>query len=156
MYVLERPKVITGFPRIAMLYNRKGFSDTTLEKPLIFPGDAALGLSETINQLESLLSNKNVNDYIFKPTHHAYERARRFLIEAHAIMGSHYSQPSIVPDGEGGIDIEWVRGGKEVLLCCRASEAQRDYIYYQEGEKYGAHDASVEYLRDRLNWLIQP
>jgi hypothetical protein len=108
-----------------------------------------------MDELDSLLDNSNSGDYIFRPTLYAYRSARQWLLEAYAFMGHRFIRPSLVPDGEGGIDIEWAYKRREVLLSCRARPIQRDYIYYQEGEQYNAKDASSEYLKDRLSWLIQ-
>lgn len=37
--------------------------------------------------------------------------------------------PSFIPDGEGGIDIEWESDGKEVMMSCRAKPGQLEFIY---------------------------
>ncbi len=116
---------------------------------------AFLSLIPASNKLNALLDNQNTNGYVFKPTLQAYNNACARLLLAYKLMGRSYFEPSILPDGEGGIDIEWEKDSKHLLLSCQATSGQRDFLYYQQDDKYEAKDFSVSLLKEKLYWLIR-
>ena len=64
-------------------------------------------------------------------------------------------KPQFIPDGEGGLDIEWHRGSKQVSVSCRAQTEEEVYVYYQWGEETGTLDYTPDNLKDRLQWLMR-
>src|SRR5437660_2457458 len=80
-----------------------------------------------IGELEALLALGNANGYTFRATHHAYQNAKSYLENASAVMSTLFPRPSLTPDGEGGIDVEWTNRDREVTLSCRSGANQQDY-----------------------------
>lgn len=114
-------------------------------------------LSDVIkDDLEPLLDNQDYDDCVFRPTGYAYNNALQGVISAYSIMGNAFLRPSFIPDGDGGIDIEWEYNGRSVLLCSKALHNQKCFIYYETANRSecGSKDFSLLYLRDRLTWLI--
>ena len=112
-------------------------------------------VSELFDKLDSMQNLENAHGYTFSATPHAYKNAKLYLEGIRFQMSADFRlRPSLMPDGEGGIDIEWESGEKEITLSCRGSESQQDFIYWQ-GDKYDAGDATPELLRERLGWLIR-
>lgn len=108
---------------------------------------------DLIKQLDTLLYGENTDGYIFQASSHAYENAKLYLEVTRGLMGRLFPEPEFVSDGEGGIDIEWANGARKVTLSCRGHNAQKDYIYWQENNEYGARDISLSRLIERLRWL---
>ncbi len=71
-------------------------------------------------------------------------------------MGPLFLRPEFVPDGEGGIDIEWVNGDKKMTLSCRGSSTQNDYIYWEQGGEYEAKDISFSRLASQYAYSAKP
>ncbi len=113
------------------------------------------GLSTATSKLTALLDNQNAEGYTFKLTGNAYLSAWDLLIKTHLFLGDRFIPPSIVSDGEGGVDIEWARNDKEVLLGIRGEARKDNYVYFQQGAIYGGENLSLAYLKDRLEWLFQ-
>ena len=106
---------------------------------------------EIFAALDALWRNKDVDDYIFKPTSHAYRTARTY-IKAMYPTGLSLPMPDIDSDGTGGIIIQWHRSGHVVILGCRPERNQKDFIYY-ERDTSGILDASPLNLKQRLERL---
>ena len=118
-------------------------------------GFAVDPVTELFFKLDSMQNLENAHGYTFSATPRAYKNAKLFLEGIRFQISADFRlRPSLMPDGEGGIDIEWESGEKEITLSCRGSESQQDFIYWQEGDKYDAGDATPELLRTRLHWLI--
>jgi hypothetical protein len=100
-----------------------------------------------------MLGLPNTNGYTLQPTTKAYEHAKAFLKNAQAILGPRLPRPSFMPDGEGGIDIEWERGDRNVTLSCRGRADQTDFIYWEENGDYEGRDATLALLIVKLPWL---
>jgi hypothetical protein len=113
---------------------------------------------EVLGELDALLRVENSNGYTFQASRHAYENARAYLESIRFSISSDFRyRPTLIPDGEGGIDIEWESGRKRVAISCRANQDQQDCIYWREvgAGNYEARDVSPDGLRDRLTWLFQ-
>lgn len=106
-------------------------------------------------KLNNLLNNKNIDGYIFKPTVHALKAARKYLLMAHIIMGQFYFDPAIIPDGEGGIDLEWESADKHLMLSFRNVPERKDILYYQYNDEYGGDEINLPLLKEKLQWLIR-
>ncbi len=103
--------------------------------------------------LDELLTLENVDGYTFQACLRARVHAELYLEAGTAIMGTDFPAPEFIPDGEGGIDIEWNRNQRTVTLSCRGNASQDDYIYWEENGEYEAKDATLTRLIHRLNWL---
>lgn len=112
-------------------------------------------LSAATNKLTALLDNQNAEGYTFKLTGHAFLSAWDLLVKMHLFLGDRFTTPSIVSDGEGGVDIEWTRNDKEVLMGIRGDTCKDDFVYFQQGASYGGENLSLPYIKDRLEWLFQ-
>jgi hypothetical protein len=106
-----------------------------------------------INELDRLLTLENRDGYIFQASAYAYENAKRYIELCGAFFGGLFPQPEFVPDGEAGIDIEWANKNRRITISCRGNNAQNDYIYWQEGDRYDAVDITLSRLINSLNWL---
>lgn len=154
----------TVFPAFAII------PDATSTRPATEQNDLRLGaildllkperqgnaftLKEALTNLDKLRSNVNRDGYIFRPTPYAHEHARDWTIIAFSRANAGVPAPDFIPDGEGGIDIEWMNGEREVTLSCRARPTLKgNYIYWQDADEYDAKGVSIFLLTDRLNWL---
>lgn len=105
------------------------------------------------NDINELSKEEDYDGYIFKPTPHSRKSAKRFITEAHRVMGDRFTRPRVVPDGKGGIIMEWRNGADVVKLGCVTVDTKRDYIYYKRENIYDAVEASVDDLIKWLHWL---
>lgn len=110
-----------------------------------------------VPQLDALLTAENANGYTFQPTLYAYKHARNYLEVLSRISGRSLPQPDLVPDGEGGVDIEWENGSRRVAISCRANPDQKDCIYWREigAGGYEARDMNLLRVMERLRWLAR-
>jgi hypothetical protein len=76
-----------------------------------------------------------------------------YLEAAASILGASFPVPEFVPDGEGGIDIEWSKNARRLTLSCRAYATHNDYLYWEEDGNYDARDITLSLLIERLRWL---
>lgn len=74
---------------------------------------------------------------------------------AHIIMGQFYFDPAIIPDGEGGIDLEWESADKHLMLSFRNVPERKDILYYQYNDEYGGDEINLPLLKEKLQWLIR-
>lgn len=109
-------------------------------------------------KLLSGLNELRRDDYdedFLAPTEHAYTSALNFMIAAFESLKYALPIPFYVPDGEGGIRIEWVKGARELRLICPASESREPYLYYEDGDEYAVDERLTDFvLNERLHWLI--
>lgn len=107
-----------------------------------------------IRDLDSLLTLENANGYTFQASVHAYNRAKTYMrVLAHFIRP--LPRPEFVPDGEGGIDIEWEHGSKRFAISCRATPDQQDCLFWRDLNEggYQASEVTVGRIVDRIDWL---
>ena len=100
-----------------------------------------------------LVEDNEAEGYLFRPSDHAYEKARGYLITAYRVMQK-FPRPKIELDGERGYVLDWRVGHKIIRLACRGNSAQRSYIYYQSEDDYKALPASDRNLLKLLQWLV--
>jgi hypothetical protein len=110
-------------------------------------------LQRIFDDINELSKEEDYDGYIFKPTSHARKSAKRLITEAYQRMEGRLPRPRVVPDGKGGIIMEWRNGADVVKLGCVASDTRRDYIYYKRENIYDAVEASVDDLIKWLDWL---
>jgi hypothetical protein len=111
-------------------------------------------LQNILNEITALEDNENVEGYIFKPTDHAVRTAKFYIEKIYSKMGESFPRPSFIPDGEGGIDIEWSVGRNELTLSCRAKTEQEDFLYVKKGDiRYTELDLSSTKIYKQLKEL---
>lgn len=142
--------------------------DATTNAPRMMPIAPATGYhrrfssadTDTIGflrELDVLLTAENTNGYTFQPSLYAYHNARAYLQALSRVVGRSLPQPELIPDGEGGIDIEWENGQKRLAISCRARHDQRDCIYWRQlgVSGYEARDVTLLKMVERLRWLAR-
>jgi hypothetical protein len=142
---------LTGAPTVSVRF--KTSPGGVFTAPMAVP-HISEQLKSAFDDLDGLLRTSNANERQFRPTNHAYIQAKSWIAQANSILGRRFIRPSLTPDGEGGIDIEWVFGTREIMIGCRALDSQPDQIYYQAGEEYGAVRLSTATLKKQLDWLL--
>jgi len=109
-------------------------------------------------KLLSRLNELRKDDYdedFLAPTEHAYTSALNFMLAAFESLEYALPTPFYVPDGEGGIRMEWINGTRELGLICPASESREPYLYHEDGNEYGIDEQLTDsVLNERLYWLI--
>lgn len=91
----------------------------------------------------------------FKPTPYAISTAKELIGEIYSDMFSSFPKPSISPDGDGGILLDWVSDSRSLRLVIPDTAELRVYIYHQNDREYDAvYDASGDSIRQWLTWLM--
>ena len=107
-----------------------------------------------LSGLDELRKDDYDEDFL-APTEHAHTRARNFMLAAFESLEHALPTPFYVPDGEGGIRMEWINGTRELGLICPASESREPYLYHEDGDEYGIDEQLTDsVLNERLSWLI--
>lgn len=128
-----------------------------LLRDLIQPSHAekAARLQAISDSLDELRHNQDRDGYVFRPTPYALEHARRWAINVHSVLDA-LPVPDFVPDGEGGVDIEWTVDERLVCLSCRAFPTLKgNYFYWQGTNEYDAEAVTPPGLLRRLQWLLE-
>lgn len=107
-------------------------------------------LQNILDDISELSKENDRDGYIFRPTAHALGTAQRFISDLYKRMEGRLPRPRVVPDGKGGIIMEWRDGENLVKLGCVSTDKKRDYIYYRRGNIYDVVEASVD---DLIKWL---
>lgn len=107
-------------------------------------------LQNILDDINELSKEEDRDGYIFKPTPRARRSAKAFITEAYKRTEGRLPRPRVVPDGKGGIIMEWRNGENLVKLGCVSADTRRDYIYYRRGNIYDVIEASVD---DLIKWL---
>lgn len=105
------------------------------------------------SKLDALLDEEYDEDFL-APTKFIFEAVEKLLSSVNNFLGYEMPVPTfIVPDGEGGIRIEWKLNNKHLRLAL--SEKQM-YLYFEHSSKYnGIQDFNAEQLVEKLRWLNQ-
>jgi hypothetical protein len=106
-----------------------------------------------IKELRGFLALENYNDFELQLLPDVYERAAAYI---QGIRGINLKKatPELIPDADGGIEIEWENQGRRLVLTCR-KRADEDFISWREaGGRYEGSQASQQVLNDKLDWLI--
>jgi hypothetical protein len=95
-------------------------------------------------QLESFVGLQRPNGFIAP--------SRRVAETAKALLSSipNAPEPEVTPDAEGGIDVEWEVGGRQLTLWCNPSGSS--LCYREEGGRYAGE--SADNLAARIQWLV--
>lgn len=105
------------------------------------------------NKFKEVLHEKYNEDFV-APTNHILEGAIKLLQSINDFLGYEMPVPRfIVPDGEGGIRVEWRNHNKHLRL---SLSDERVYLYFEEAADYGViEDFDAVELIERLKWLNQ-
>lgn len=108
-----------------------------------------------INELRGFLRIENYNGLELQLSPPAYAKAESYLEAASSTIRLSKLRPEFTPDGDGGIEIEWERNGRRLVVSFKAHPGDRDFISWREPQgRYDGREATKELLQDRLNWLL--
>ncbi len=139
--------VSTGLRGFAALVARQASQPATDDPQILHRLKLLSGLNE--------LRKDDYDEDFLAPTEHAYTSARNFMLAAFESLEYALPIPFYVPDGEGGIRVEWVNGTRELGLICAASESRESYLYHEDGDVYDVDEPVTDtILISRLRWLI--
>jgi hypothetical protein len=106
-----------------------------------------------LSKLQDLLNVEYDEDFL-EPSQYILKQIAELLYSANNNLGYEMTLPKfLVPDGEGGIRIEWRMNDKYLHL---VYSEKRNYLYFQENsEGNGIKDFSANQLIEKLRWLNQ-
>ncbi len=104
-------------------------------------------------KLDALLDEEYDEDFL-APTKFIFEATEKLLSGINNFLGYEMPVPTfILPDGEGGIRIEWKLNNKHLRLVL---SEKRMYLYFEHKSKYdGIPNFKIEQLIEKLRWLNQ-
>ena len=101
------------------------------------------------------LAELESSDQDFKPTKYASTTAKNLIDELFRVPLL-FPVPSILPDGDGGILLDWNRGTRMARLIIPDSPGRQGYLYHEDDQGYAAeYDLSNESIKTRLRWLTR-
>ena len=98
------------------------------------------------------LRDEDYNEEFLPPTEDIFKAVREILLGVNDLLGYEMSLPSfIIPDGEGGIRVEWKTGNKHLRL---AISERKLYLYFEHnGIADGIQNFKAQQLIEKLRWL---
>ncbi len=105
-------------------------------------------------RLNEVMQDDDYDEDYAAPSESAYTRTKNFLYEAYKVFADNLPIPYFVPDGDGGLRLRWLWQDREIRLLCPAQDTKPCHIYFEEGEIYGAEEATLETFLNRMNWLL--
>lgn len=105
------------------------------------------------NKFEDLLYEK-YNEEFLAPTKIVFDNAVKLLHSINNFLSYEMPMPSfIVPDGEGGIRIEWKVENKHLRI---SLSEERFYLYFEHRSDYAViEEFNAQELIEKLRWLNQ-
>jgi hypothetical protein len=101
------------------------------------------------------LAELNTLDEGFRPTEHAGATATDLITSLYCVSAS-FPLPSIAPDGDGGILLNWENKARILRLVIPDSPQRKGYLYHEDGQSYSAeYDLSIDSIKFWLRWLIR-
>lgn len=105
--------------------------------------------------LMNLRQEEDEEDYIIKPSDHAFKTSLETISGAYMRLGAQFPRPSVAPTGDGGVRFEWRANNRYLVMACPSQEGQESYIYHErEGEYASVPQVSSESLTEWLRWLL--
>jgi hypothetical protein len=106
-----------------------------------------------INKLQGLLNVEYDEDFL-EPSQYVFKKVAEFLFEANSNLAYEMPLPTfVVPDGEGGIRVEWKINDKQLRL---VYSTQRNYLYLEyNSAPEGIENFNIRQLIESLRWLNQ-
>lgn len=117
------------------------------------------GLSGILGNIDALSLNEDEDGYLFKPKPYAKKNAKDRIKFTYSLLDDNIRErlpaPNVVPDGAGGIVIQWDYAGRALNAGFPPNNLRGDYIYHQSGSEYRLVKATLLGFKERLEWLIQ-
>jgi hypothetical protein len=106
-----------------------------------------------ISKLQGLFNVEYDEDFL-EPSQYVIKKVAEFLFEANSNLGYEMPLPTfVVPDGEGGVRIEWKMNNKHLRL---VYSIQRNYLYFEHNSvPEGIENFNIKQLIESLRWLNQ-
>ena len=109
---------------------------------------------EMLNHKFEDLLNEEYDEEFLAPTEHILEGAIQLIYSINDYLGYEMPIPLfVIPDGEGGIRIEWQNMDKHLRLSLGEG---RIYLYFEDNSQYDAvENFDAKQLVEKLKWLVQ-
>lgn len=106
-----------------------------------------------MSKLQDLFNLEYDEDFL-EPSQHILKKVAEFLFEANSNLVSEMPLPTfLIPDGEGGIRIEWKINNKHLRM---VYAMRRNYLYLEYNDiPEGIENFNTEQLIEKLRWLNQ-
>ena len=106
-----------------------------------------------LGKLRNLFDVEYDEDFL-EPSQHILKRVAELLFEANSFFVNEMSLPIfVVPDGEGGIRVEWKLNNKHLRMVC---SPHRNYLYLENTSvPQGLENFNIKQLIESLRWLNQ-
>lgn len=100
------------------------------------------------------LFNEDYDEDLLAPSNIVFASVKTILLKVNDFLGYEMIVPSfIIPDGEGGIKIEWRSNSKHLRILL---SERKIYLYFEHNSEYdGITNFSAEQLIEKLRWLNQ-
>lgn len=114
--------------------------------------EASLATQNILRDLEAMLQEEDEEDFRHRPTDYAYNLARQIIESAYTTHYVNFAPtPTIAPDGDGGLALEWKVGRRVIRLIVSHNQDMRSYIYKRgEDRPSQIYAASGEILVEQL------
>lgn len=88
------------------------------------------GAESLLRDLEAMLKEQDEPDFLHRPTKYAYDFADQLIKDSYTHYVGSAPIPTVGPDGEGGIVLEWKSAGRSVVrVIIPSNEDKKSYIY---------------------------
>lgn len=94
-----------------------------------------------LRDLEAMLKEEDAPDFLNRPTPFAYETAEKFIKSAYTHYVGSAPSPTLGPDGDGGMVVEWQSGQRIVRLVVAPDKNAKTYIY-----RRGNNESAVDHV----------
>jgi len=83
-----------------------------------------------LRDLEAMLKEQDEPDFLHRPTKYAYDFAEQLIKDSYTHYVGSAPIPTVGPDGEGGVVLEWKSTGRCVVrMIIPSSDDKKSYIY---------------------------
>lgn len=104
-----------------------------------------------LRDLEALAKEEDEPDFLNRPTPFAYETAKEFIRSAYTHFVGSAPPPTLGPDGDGGMIVEWQSDQRIVRLVVAPDKNAKTYIYRRANNESAVdHVPSGTILAQRL------
>jgi predicted DNA-binding antitoxin AbrB/MazE fold protein len=114
--------------------------------------------SEQKPKLEDIIQElrDDVEDDFESPTQYAEDRAVELLQSAKIELSRSMPEPTIAPDGEGGLILVWKNDSRHIRLFCPANNAKLFYLYFEDSDVFDTiPNPKPIALIEKLKWLTK-
>ena len=133
---------------------RRPMQPSTSTAPRQRSTPAQEAFDDFLKQIDTLIHRQLETPCESPVTELAYQAATSHLLAAW--VAEQLLPGDLCPDGDGGLDVDWERGSKRITLFLHATESRENYLYWQDGTRYGIETPPTpDTLIRRLVWLRQ-